>query len=475
MKLFLRKNEFFLLLISGIFLCVFFVLNAEIAGTTEAISCFSRDLLCCYLVCLIIVLHKYVRYVSCIMIFIAGFILFNCSRIILSYFDIEWLKNSDKYIFYTFDNSTIIRIISLLGLSICSVIIGYLTRSINSNKEKHINCLSISTIDYRIERILKILIVFCVPGLIYKSFYDLYLIKTYGYLILFMDFPPAPFFARMSWGFFNILFPLLFMFSPNKKEYKKYILFYFVVSSISFLKGSRTTLLAPVLFFVWYYFALYSKKDLSLKKIVFALVTVAFIVNTMLLVRGTENVELNVFTLLFLLLKTQGVTYVFIGNYLDYAYTFVHQSLWYILYPLVSTFHWFFTPIYRQGQSLELVQHTLSLDDQLMYSIAPDLYLQGVGYGSSYVAELHALGGALGVVLGSFILGYAIKWFELNCLNNKILLYFSWFAIPYLVRLSRDNFVPNFFMFIIGMFIYFILKSFVQYRMQSYKINNSII
>ena len=165
----------------------------------------------------------------------------------------------------------------------------------------------------------------------------------------------------------------------------------------------------------------------------------------------------------------------FIGNYLDYAYTFVHQSLWYILYPLVSTFHWFFTPIYRQGQSLELVQHTLSLDDQLMYSIAPDLYLQGVGYGSSYVAELHALWGALGVVLGSFILGYALKWFEVDCLNTKILLYFFWFAIPYLVRLYRDNFVPNFFMFIIGMFIYFILKSFVQYRMQSYKINNSII
>ena len=156
MKLLLRKNEFFLLLIFWhFFLCVFFVLNAEIAGTTEAISCFSRDLLCCYLVCLIIVLHKYVRYVSCIMIFIAGFILFNCSRIILSYFDIEWLKNSDKYIFYTFDNSTIIRIISLLGLSICSVIIGYLTRSINSNKEKHINCLSISTIDYRIEKNIK--------------------------------------------------------------------------------------------------------------------------------------------------------------------------------------------------------------------------------------------------------------------------------------------------------------------------------
>ena len=388
MRLKFKQNEIFLLFISVVFLCLFFCLN--IVEATEIVCCWGRDILCCYLFILVITLHRSVRYVSCIMIFIAGFILFNCSRIILSYFEIEWLKNSDKYIFYVF--------------------------------------------------------------------------KTYGYLILFMDFPPAPFFARISWGGFNILFPLLFMFSPNKKEYKKYVIFYFLVSIASFLKGSRTTLLAPILFFVWYYFALYNAKDISLKKILLWVIVVAIIANTMLLVRGTEEVELSVFVLLFLLLKTQGVTYVFLGNYLDYANTFVHQSCWYIMYPLVSTYHWFCTPIYRQGQSVELVEHTLSLDDQLMYSVAPDLYLQGVGYGSSYIAELHALGGNLGVVVGSFFLGCAIKWFERNYQNSKMLLYFSWFAIPYLIRLSRDNFIPNFFMFIVGVFVYFLLKSFAQHR-----------
>lgn len=462
MRLKFKQNEIFLLFISVVFLCLFFCLN--IVEATEIVCCWGRDILCCYLFILVITLHRSVRYVSCIMIFIAGFILFNCSRIILSYFEIEWLKNSDKYIFYVFENSTIIRIISLLGLSICSVTIGYLLKGPNAYEAKYIDKISSYCVDEKIKKILKVFIIICVPGLVYKSIYELYLVKTYGYLVLFMDFPPAPFFARISWGGFNILFPLLFMFSPNKKEYKKYVIFYFLVSIASFLKGSRTTLLAPILFFVWYYFALYNAKDISLKKILLWVIVVAIIANTMLLVRGTEEVELSVFVLLFLLLKTQGVTYVFLGNYLDYANTFVHQSCWYIMYPLVSTYHWFCTPIYRQGQSVELVEHTLSLDDQLMYSVAPDLYLQGVGYGSSYIAELHALGGNLGVVVGSFFLGCAIKWFERNYQNSKMLLYFSWFAIPYLIRLSRDNFIPNFFMFIVGVFVYFLLKSFAQHR-----------
>ena len=44
-----------------------------------------------------------------------------------------------------------------------------------------------------------------------------------------------------------------------------------------------------------------------------------------------------------------------------------------------QTFLWFFNPLYRKGQSEELVQHTLSLDDQLMYAVNPELYLSGVG------------------------------------------------------------------------------------------------
>lgn len=68
-----------------------------------------------------------------------------------------------------------------------------------------------------------------------------------------------------------------------------------------------------------------------------------------------------------------------------------------------------FNPLYRKGQSEELVQHTLSLDDQLMYAVNPELYLSGVGYGSSYIAELYQLGGVLALIIGSYLIGRIIN------------------------------------------------------------------
>ena len=145
---------------------------------------------------------------------------------------------------------------------------------------------------------------------------------------------------------------------------------------------------------------------------------------------------------------------------------------WYILFPIVSTLNWFFNPVYKAGQSVELVQHTLNLDDQIMYSVAPDLYFEGVGYGSSYIAELHALGNLGGVIIGSLLLGYFIRYYEKRYWASKKFLYFSWFFIPHLVWLSRGSFLPNIFMFLLGLIFYFFIRLILKklYKPQVFKI-----
>lgn len=117
-----------------------------------------------------------------------------------------------------------------------------------------------------------------------------------------------------------------------------------------------------------------------------------------------------------------------------------------------------FNPLYRKGQSEELVQHTLSLDDQLMYAVNPELYLSGVGYGSSYIAELYQLGGVLALIIGSYLIGRIIKWYERNYNKSYTYVYFSWFIIPHLIWTSRGSYFPSPFLIMIGVLFYVTLK-----------------
>lgn len=393
----LKKNEYVLFCISILFLCLFILSYSNIFRPNLNLILICRFSLLLYLIFAIILLHKTVRYISCIMIFIAGFILFNCGRIILSILDYKIITESDKYIFYTFSNETINNVLSLLGCSISACILGYLSnrnrkkpQNISKEKTKRLN--STSTL---FKKILKRIILISVPGLIYKSLYELSLIHTYGYNILYIETPPAPLFARISWGIFSTLFPMLFLFPLSKNEFKKTVIFFFIVSFCSFLKGTRGTLLMPILFFTWYYYTFYTQKDISLKKILIALIGVSILAYSMLLLREDGNNDfsgIKIMQLINDLFQSQGVTYVVLGNYLDYSNTFIHQTNWYILHPIINTFFWFFVPAFREtGQSFEVAKQTFSLDDQIMYSIAPELYLNGVGYGSSYIAELQLL------------------------------------------------------------------------------------
>ena len=452
-----KRSELGLLSISLFFLIFnlfIYIFNKEFVPIT-----ILKVTLCLYIVYSVFQLHKTIRITNCIFIYIAGFLLFNCSRVFLSLFNPEIILESDKYIYYTFSNITVCSVLLLLGITFSSVILGYL---IQNNKIIPQSVHRIDVIDKRIVKVLRMIVFLSIPGLVYKFILELILIKQYGYLIMFMELPPTPFLARLSWGVFNITFPMLLMFVPSLGQFKKYLLFFMIISFPSFLKGSRSTLLAPVLFFLWYYYNNYTKKNISFKKVLLALLLIAFVANAMLLLRGSEEMVYDIGMILYLLFYTQGVTFVMLGNYIDFASSFVYKSSWYILFPIVSTYHWLFTPIYREGQSYELVKQTLNLDDQLMYSVAPELYLKGAGYGSSYIAELYSLGGILAVLVGSIILGIFIKLYEKYCCKSKIMMYLSWFLVHHFLWMSRGSYLPNLFLPLCGIIMYKLLRYFIR-------------
>lgn len=64
------------------------------------------------------------------------------------------------------------------------------------------------------------------------------------------------------------------------------------------------------------------------------------------------------------------------------------------------------------GQSVAMATQAHQLSHRLAFLIAPEAYLnRGLGVGSSYIAELYVDFSWIGIVLGSFVYGYFMKWF----------------------------------------------------------------
>jgi len=439
----------------SIFSCIAFIL-IYILRDFEGVVYVSRDLLFIYVTLSIIMLKKHTRWMSSIMLFICTFMIFYLSRPIASIFDESYIRDSNKYVFYTFSDNTISTIFCFFGISISSVIIGYIV----SYYRYPLMNIGIpyklpNTIKNRnLHRLIKYVICLTIPGTIYKSLFDLYLIYQYGYMILYMELPEiAPSWARISWGGFSILFPMLLIFCNNKKSFKKLAYFYFTINLVSFIKGTRGELILPIIFFMWFYYNNFSSKDISVKKISYIIIAIALVASTMLLTRGSKF-SFDIIIIIEMLFLTQGVQYVFMGNYIDYHNQFALKTHWYILYPLLAQILWFFNPLYSEGKSASLAKETLSLDDQVMFATNQDAYYNGAGYGSSYIAELDALGGIPAIIIGSLILGYLINWFEAKYKTNKYLVLLSWFWIPSLVWKPRGNYIPSIFIPILSVLLF---------------------
>jgi hypothetical protein len=382
--------------------------------------------------------------------------------VFLSFWDNDLLLKSDKYVFYNIQYKTVSKVLCLLVISIASVVGGYCLNAnkiINHKHDIRLNCQE----KERFRKVLNILIYILIPGTLYKAWFDLNTVLQYGYMILFLDPPRAPLFARVSWGLFEIIFPLFLIVCHNKKDFKRYVTIFFIAGSISFLLGRRGELLYPLLFFVWFYYSNYTNKDISLKKLIIIIIGVSVFASLLLTMRsGTFIFDIDL--LVKDLFVSQGVSYVFLANYLDYYEEFILQSRFYIISPITSNIFWFIDPVYKQGHSVELVQRNLSLDHQLMYAVSPEAYINGAGYGSNYIAELFSLAGILGVILGSFLLGKIIMLFENNYKTSNVLRYFSWFWIPGLFKMPRGNYLIIPLFFLIGIIVILSIKQVIKQK-----------
>ncbi|GAA4068722.1 hypothetical protein GCM10022410_13300 [Amphibacillus indicireducens] len=227
------------------------------------------------------------------------------------------------------------------------------------------------------------------------------------------------------------------------------------------MKGSRGALFRPLLFIVWYY-ALLGKK-LSTKTSILAVVLTPIVSNLYVFFREGGIVIKSFLSSFYTFLYSQGVTAVFFANFLDYRDGFSRNTRFYFLSGFIEPVRRYITQrtAYSSGRSQRFVDVTYSLDHKLMHEISPELYAQGVGFGSNIVAEFYAFGGYIGIAILTILLCYLINLFENKSRINRVMLIVSFYWVQNLIWAPRGTMLPNPIFILLSLIIYYFINTVV--------------
>jgi oligosaccharide repeat unit polymerase len=207
---------------------------------------------------------------------------------------------------------------------------------------------------------------------------------------------------------------------PRKKEILLPSFIYILEGAIAASSGRRSVLILNILILVVYFLSRDDNKSevevwFGLKEKLFSIVSVPILITLMTFIgriRSNFNSGTSIKSIqnsFFEFFYSQGVSANLIG------YTDIYRN------DLPKGRIWTFGPFMEfiensiirpfqglpalTGQSLERAQNGFLFSQALPYLIMPTAYLQGYGYGSSFVAENYADLGFLGVFLGSLVYG----------------------------------------------------------------------
>lgn len=365
------------------------------------------------------------------------------------------LTDITKFMIGEFNISTVYAVLLMLCVSILGVNLGVAfyksKRYLNQQNEKLL---------YENNKIAKIVlytIIFLSPFCLFKLWYDLKSIMTYGYLAAFITIDRSPFILRVSWYLVQILFPLLFIAPINKKKFIYYFLFYMFINSMAMLKGSRGSLFVPLSFFIWYYYKYYNTKGINIKKAFLFLIGIVGISQLFLLYRGEKVNDIPISELVGYFFQSQGVSFQVNCYYFDYKDELASPSHFYCLAPILDLYTRFTDKQFATEKSDYTIHKSYSLGDKLMHRVNPNLYENGNGLGSSFIAELYALEGYWSLFIGSLIIGLLIMKLENNTITNGFHPVFMWYWIQNLIWMPRGSLLSLISQLLFSFFIYYFL------------------
>ena len=267
---------------------------------------------------------------------------------------------------------------------------------------------------------------------------------------------------------------VLLLLKPSKKQSFCVLSIYIATKIPMLLIGERGAIIKAVLFsFLYFYFRQVSsyEKEIWLGKLEKILIGLSIPIIIIALgaynyIREDENVpSKNIFNIATDFFYKQGVTFnvLCIGNQVidempDKNYTF-GTFIDYFKYNTISQ-KIFKTEDLGSGNSIEMAKKSHSYAHVMSY-IARDDYLDGHGYGSSYILELYTDYGYIGIIIYSLILGVFLNSI-IELLNKKnivslivLLSTLEIFMVPRAEAIGFLKFIVNikYILLILGLFI----------------------
>ena len=241
-------------------------------------------------------------------------------------------------------------------------------------------------------------------------------------------------------GMYDVAFFAFLATKPSKKESILPIGLYLVEGIFSLLSGRRSGFMLNILILFIYFCLrniknredLFSKTRTWLKKggwigkkeiigAILILPILMIISNTVGYLRaGADSVEISFVESVFEFLFSQGVS----ANVIGYTLVLTESipDKMYSIGPIIEFIdnkiigHYIMGEPEFMGQTVDRALNGYLFAHTISYLVMPNLYLMGVGYGSSYIAELYNDFGYLGVAIGSVIYGVLIgkftTWFQ---------------------------------------------------------------
>ncbi|MDE5415844.1 O-antigen polysaccharide polymerase Wzy family protein [Alkalihalobacterium chitinilyticum] len=383
--------------------------------------------------------------------FNATFFIFLLGRIIVSeYFNYN-VNNSNLFGLAFFDAEVVNHILISLYISLLSLFIGFhfvqKFFSQNSTVKEKIKYKTGYLEAFRIFS--KYFFYFTVIFRLMYLYEAISVSNTEGYYETFATFQSQmPLIFIILSNMYDVAFFAFLATKPRKKESVLPIGLYIIEGIFSLLSGRRSGFMLNLLI-IFIYFCLRNKdnkeniyksafkwlpkkdKWVGKKEIIatiLALPLIMVLLNMIGYLRaGSELTNVSLINSLYEFFYSQGISVNVIGFAKTLADTIPEGKL-YSIGPIIEFFdnkiigHYIFGQPIFIGQTVERALNGYLFSHTISYLIMPRLYLMGIGYGSSYIAELYTDFGYIGIIIGSIIYGILISKFTSWFYSNNILI-----------------------------------------------------
>ena len=234
--------------------------------------------------------------------------------------------------------------------------------------------------------------------------------------------------------------------NPSKKQFQRISFLYIAFSLLNSLKGQRGNVISLIIICIYWYRKKYDANIKIGKYILVGLVLIVLIIflDTVRVGYGGNNVNTpsNTSAVVDILIeqsRSRVVPMLIMEGNLQYRhYPFVFS-------PLLTPYYAF---KYGYGQTDEIARNTNDISNVTMYNISQSAYLNGNGFGGSFLAEAYDLGGYIGVAFLSFLLAQILAICDgsnLDVQNKYIPLLFQFLMnLPLLPRNRFLGFMNNY-------------------------------